>query len=91
MKKILFGLVSCLATFANATTLDCENNYPLFKEIIQKKTGAEHSGGVDDIYNYIHNYDYPQIFNKNHPDKQFWLDKHLFYAKPSWSNNRSLS
>lgn len=91
MKKILVGLVGCLADFANATTLDCKNSYPLFKEIIQKKTDANHIGDVDDIYNYIQNYDYPQIFNKNHPDKQFWVDKHLSFAKSSWSNNEWIS
>lgn len=91
MKKILVGLVSCLATFANAATLDCENSYPLFEEIIQKKTDVENVGGVDDIYNYIQHYDYTYIFNKNHPDKQFWVDKHLSFAKPSWSNNEWIS
>lgn len=91
MKKVLVGLVSCLAAFANATTLDCENSYPLFKEIIQKKSDAENIGGIDDIHDYIQHYDYTYIFSKNHPDKQFWVDKHLSFAKPSWSNNEWIS
>ncbi|WP_445114530.1 hypothetical protein [Acinetobacter sp. WZC-1] len=91
MKKILVGLVGCLAAFANAATLECEHSYSLFKEIIQKKSDADYMSGWDEIHDYIAKYDYTQIFNKNHPGKQFWVDKHLYFAESSWGNNQWIS
>lgn len=91
MKKILVGLVYCLATFANAETLECESNYELFKEIIKKKSDADKISSEEEIHRYIGKYDYTQIFNKNHLGKQFWVDKPLSFAKSSWRNNEWIS
>lgn len=91
MKNIFVGLVCCLAPFANAENLECENNDQLFEEIIQKKSNTDHINDEKEIQRYTEKYDYSYLFNKNHPGKQFWAAKHLQFAKPSWSENAWIS
>ena len=62
MKNIFVGLVCCLAPFANAENLECENNDQLFEEIIQKKSNTDHINDEKEIQRYTEKYDYSYLF-----------------------------
>lgn len=73
MKKIILGLTVGLLSFSSySSELKCPESYDIFQGIIKGAVDVRRNGNLKQIKAHNERYDYPALFNKNHPG-QFYL------------------
>lgn len=73
MRRILLGFTIALLSFSSySSELNCSESYDLFQGIIKGAVDVRKNGSLKQIKEHNARYDYPAIFNKNHPGK-FYL------------------
>ena len=78
MKKLLLGLAIALLSFSSYSSgLKCSESYDIFQGIIRGAVEVRRSGDLKQIKAHNERYDYPALFNKNHPGQFYlfgWMD-----------------
>jgi len=73
MEKILLGLMIGLQSFSSySSELKCKDSYDIFQKIFSSAVDVRRDGDLKQIKEHNERYDYPALFNKNHPG-QFYL------------------
>lgn len=73
MKKILLGLAIGLLSFSSySSELKCSESYDIFQGIISGAVEGRRNSDLKQIKTHNGRYDYPALFDKNHPE-QFYL------------------
>lgn len=73
MKKIILGLIIGLQSFTSySSELKCQDSYDIFQKIFSSAVDVRRDGDLKQIKEHNERYDYPALFNKNHPG-QFYL------------------
>lgn len=79
MKKLLLGLAIGLLSFSSySSELKCSESYDIFQGIIRGAVEVRRSGDLKQIKAHNERYDYPALFNKNHPEQFYlfgWMDE----------------
>lgn len=87
VKRVLIGMFVCFSALANAESLECGSNYPLFEEIVQVKSDANMISNESAILMFLEKYDYSFLFNEKHPNKRFWGFKNYIADRKSWAED----
>ncbi|WP_353168634.1 hypothetical protein [Acinetobacter sp.] len=79
MKKLLLGLAIGLLSFSSySSDLKCSESYDIFQGIISGAVEVRRNGDLKQIKAHNERYDYPALFNKNHPGQFYlygWMDE----------------
>lgn len=82
MKRVILGLtIGLLSLNLYSSELKCLDSYDILRGIYSSAVDVRRNGNLEQIKEHNDRFDYPALFNKNHPDQYYldgWKDEHEY-------------